>query len=156
MDVDEILEKYKLEQDTVTRYINAITHSNQSETAEEVDVSRQTINRYKNAFAQMKPEERLLIISTLTQQKLLEQATKWNTIAQAYQVGDKVKLILDKERGPDTHLHGKKAEIIDISFDDASSITDNPKDNFIYTVKLENGEIPEIHFRRQDLKKAQA
>lgn len=76
MDVDEILEKYKLEQDTVTRYINAITHSNQSETAEEVDVSRQTINRYKNAFAQMKPEERLLIISTLTQQKLLEQATK--------------------------------------------------------------------------------
>lgn len=76
MDVDEILEKYKLEQDTVARYINAITHSNQSETAEEVDVSRQTINRYKNAFAQMKPEERLLIISTLTQQKLLEQATK--------------------------------------------------------------------------------
>jgi hypothetical protein len=76
MDVDEILEKYKLEQDTVTQYINTITHSNQSETAEEVDVSRQTINRYKNAFAQMKPEERLLIISTLTQQKLLEQATK--------------------------------------------------------------------------------
>lgn len=76
MDVDEILGKYKLEQDTVTQYINTITHSNQSETAEEVDVSRQTINRYKNAFAQMKPEERLLIISTLTQQKLLEQATK--------------------------------------------------------------------------------
>ena len=76
MDVDEILGNYTLEQDTVTQYINTITHSNQSETAEEVDVSRQTINRYKNAFAQMKPEERLLIISTLTQQKLLEQATK--------------------------------------------------------------------------------
>ncbi len=76
MKTDEILEKHNLERDTVTRYIDAITHLNQSETANEVDVSRQTINRYKNAFAQMEPEERLLIISTLTQQKLLEQARK--------------------------------------------------------------------------------
>jgi ribosomal protein L21E len=75
------------------------------------------------------------------------------SIAQAYQKGDRVKLILDKELVPDKHLHGKTGEIIDVSFDDASSVTGDSEDNFIYTVKLDNGEIPEIHFRRHDLKK---
>lgn len=75
------------------------------------------------------------------------------TITQSLQKGDQVKLILDKERSPDNHLHGKKAEIINIEFDDAGSITGNSEDNFIYTVRLKNGDIPEIHFRRHDLKK---
>jgi len=74
-------------------------------------------------------------------------------IAHAYQKGDRVKLILDKERGPDNHLHGKTGEIIDVEFDDAGSVTGDSEDNFIYTVKLDNGNIPEIHFRRHDLKK---
>ena len=52
----------------------------------------------------------------------------------AFKVGDKVKLILDKEVGPDTHLHGKEGEIIDISFDDAGSVTGDSKDNFQYKV----------------------
>ena len=76
MDVDEILHKYNLERDTATRYIDAITRFNQSETAEEVNVSRQTINRYKNAFQEMNAQERLLLTATLTQEKLLEQATE--------------------------------------------------------------------------------
>ena len=71
----------------------------------------------------------------------------------AFQKGDRVKLILDKERGPDTHLHGKTGEIIDIQFDDASAVTGNSEDNFIYTVELDNGAVPDIHFRRHDLKK---
>ena len=71
----------------------------------------------------------------------------------AFQVGDKVKLILDKEIGPDTHLHGKKGEIIDITFDDAESVTGDPEDNFQYKVELENGKVPDLHFRRNDLKK---
>jgi ribosomal protein L21E len=74
-------------------------------------------------------------------------------IAQAYQKGDRVKLILDKERGPDTHLHGKTGEIINIEFDDASSVTGESEDNFIYTVQLDNGEIPDIYFRRHDLQR---
>ena len=73
----------------------------------------------------------------------------------AFQVGDKVKLILDKEVGPDTHLHGKEGEIIDISFDDAGSVTGDSEDNFQYKVKLENGEVPNLHFRRKDLKKTE-
>jgi len=74
-------------------------------------------------------------------------------IAQAFQKGDQVKLILDKETGPDTHLHGETGEIIEIDFDDAGSATGNSEDNFMYTVKLDNGEVPELHFRRHDLKK---
>lgn len=70
----------------------------------------------------------------------------------AFQVGDKVKLILDKEVGPDTHLHGKEGEIIDISFDDAGSVTGESEDNFQYKVKLENGKEPNIHFRRKDIR----
>jgi hypothetical protein len=65
---------------------------------------------------------------------------------------DRVKHILDKELGPDKHLHGKTDEIINVEFDDAQSVTGDSEDNFIYTVKLDNGEIPEIHFRRHDLK----
>ena len=71
----------------------------------------------------------------------------------AFQVGDKVKLVLDKEVGPDTHLHGKKGEIIDITFDDAGTVTGDSEDNFQYQVELENGKVPDLHFRRKDLKK---
>jgi ribosomal protein L21E len=74
------------------------------------------------------------------------------SIAQAYQKGDRVKLILDKELGPDKHLHGETGEIVDVSFDDAGSVTGDSEDNFIYTVKLDDGEVPNIHFRRHDLK----
>jgi ribosomal protein L21E len=74
-------------------------------------------------------------------------------IAQAYQKGDRVKLILDKENGPDNHLHSKTGEIIDVQFDDAGSITGDSEDNFMYKVKLDNGGIPDLHFRRHDLKK---
>ncbi len=73
----------------------------------------------------------------------------------AFQVGDKVKLILDKEVGPDTRLHGKKGEIIDISFDDAGSVTGDSEDNFQYKVKLGKEDIPNLHFRRKDLKKTE-
>lgn len=73
-------------------------------------------------------------------------------IEQAYQKGDHVKLILDKEIGPDNHLHGKTREIIDVEFDDAASVTGDSEDNFMCKVKLDNGEVPDIHFRRHDLK----
>jgi len=76
-------------------------------------------------------------------------------ITESIQKGDHVKLILDKENGPDNHLHGKTGEIINIEFDDAQSVTGDSEDNFIYTVRLENGDIPDIHFRRHDLQKIQ-
>jgi ribosomal protein L21E len=69
------------------------------------------------------------------------------------QVGDRVKLILDKEVSPDNKWHGKTGEIIDIEFDDAGSVTGDSEDNFMYKVELDNGEVPDIHFRRHDLKR---
>ena len=70
----------------------------------------------------------------------------------AFQKGDEVKIIID-EVDPDMNLHGKRREIINIEFDDAASVTGNPKDNFMYTIELENGEVPDIHFRRKDINK---
>jgi hypothetical protein len=62
--------------ETAAKYIDAITRSNQTQTAQELDVSRDTINRYKNAFSEMNAQERLLLISNLTQEQLLDQATE--------------------------------------------------------------------------------
>ena len=76
MDVDKILNRYNLERKNATRYIDAITRLNQSDTAEEINVSRQTVSRYKDAFQEMTDSERTLLIASLTQQKLFEQAAE--------------------------------------------------------------------------------
>ena len=72
MQVDEILDQYNLTRETAARYIEAIVQMNQSQTAEEIDVSRPTINRYKNVFNEMSSQERLIVISTLAQEQLLD------------------------------------------------------------------------------------
>jgi len=73
MEADDILDRYSLDRDLTAQYIDAITYLNQSETAKAIGVSRQTVNRYKNAFQNMDAQERLLLIASLTQDKLLEQ-----------------------------------------------------------------------------------
>jgi len=50
MQVKDILKKYGLTKNTTLQYIDAITRRNQTETPEEIQVSRDTINRYKSAF----------------------------------------------------------------------------------------------------------
>ena len=76
MDTKTVLKEYGLTRETAAQYIDAITRQNQTQTAEELNVSRDTINRYKNAFQEMNPQERLLLISNLTQEKLLQNATE--------------------------------------------------------------------------------
>ena len=76
MDTETLLEEYGLSRETAAKYVDAITRQNQTQTAEELDVSRDTVNRYKNAFQEMSAQERLLLISTLTQEKLLQHATE--------------------------------------------------------------------------------
>jgi len=70
---ERILKEYGLTRETVTEYIDAITRMNQTQTAEELDVSRDTINRYKKQFSKMDAQERLHLISSLTQEKLLSE-----------------------------------------------------------------------------------
>jgi DNA-binding XRE family transcriptional regulator len=76
MNTKAVLKEHGLSRETAAKYVDAITRSNQTQTAEELNVSRDTINRYKNAFSEMDAQERLLLISTLTQEKLLDQATE--------------------------------------------------------------------------------
>jgi len=76
MNTQTVLEEYGLSRETAQQYIDAITRLNQTQTAEELGVSRDTVNRYKNAFAEMTTQERSLLIASLAQDKLLEQATE--------------------------------------------------------------------------------
>ncbi len=76
MEVDDILEKYGLNPETATEYIDSITRLNQTDTAQEIGVSRDTVNRYKNAFAQMNKQERLQLIAGLSFQELLAQTSE--------------------------------------------------------------------------------
>ena len=73
MDTKTVLEEYGLSRETAAKYVDAITRSNQTQTAEELGVSRDTVNRYKNAFQEMNAQERLLLISSLTQDSLLKE-----------------------------------------------------------------------------------
>ena len=73
MDTQTILEEHGLTRENAVKYVDAITQMNQTQTAEELGVSRDTVHRYKNAFQKMNPQERLLLISSLTQERLLEQ-----------------------------------------------------------------------------------
>ena len=72
MDVDDILNRYNLTRETARRYIDAIIQLNQSQAADEAQVSRQTINTYKNAFQQMTDTERAALISSLAYETLVE------------------------------------------------------------------------------------
>lgn len=64
-DLDDLLQQYGLTRENAVAYIDAIVRRNQSETAEEMEVSRQTINRYKRAFQAMTAEERAFLIASL-------------------------------------------------------------------------------------------
>lgn len=55
----------------------------------------------------------------------------------------------ERSRQPSTWPNRKK---IDIGFDDIGNVTGDPEDNFMSTVELDEGEIPDIHFRKADLK----
>lgn len=76
MNINKILEKHGLHRDTATLYIDAIIRMNQTETAEEIGVSRDTVHRYKNAFQEMTGEERALVVSSLLQDQLLQNLGK--------------------------------------------------------------------------------
>lgn len=66
-------------------------------------------------------------------------------------IGDRVKLILDKERSPDNRWHGKTGTITRITMDAAGNITGDPVDSLLFEVELDDGETPDLHFRYRDL-----
>ncbi len=66
-------------------------------------------------------------------------------------VGDRVKLILDKEISPDNRWHGETGVITRITFDAAGEVTGDVMDNLLFEVEFDNGETPDLHFRYEDL-----
>lgn len=65
--------------------------------------------------------------------------------------GDRVKLILDKERSPDNKWHGETGVVKEVYADDLGKETRTPVDSLLFEVELDNGEVPEVHFRFDDL-----
>jgi len=74
MNADAILDKYGLTKETTVQYIDAITRMNQTDTADQINVSRDTVNRYKKIFSKMSELERAQLIASLTTDKLLHHA----------------------------------------------------------------------------------
>lgn len=72
-DLDDLLSRHGLTRDTTTAYIDAVIRMNMSQTAAELDVSTDTVHRYKRALARMTEEERAFLIATLFQEKILGQ-----------------------------------------------------------------------------------
>lgn len=70
------------------------------------------------------------------------------------QVGDRVKLILDKERSPDNKWHGRTGTITGIMADAASDVTGDEMDSRLFEVVIDDvpeDQQPDIHFRWDDL-----
>lgn len=71
--VDDLLAKYSLKRETAEDYVDAIVRMNQSASAEEIGVSRETVRKYKNRFEQMQPTERAVLISELMRERYHEE-----------------------------------------------------------------------------------
>lgn len=70
--VDELLSRHGLTRDTARAFIDAIVRKNVTQTADEIDVSRDTIHRYKRAFQEMRAEERAFLIAALFDERWRE------------------------------------------------------------------------------------
>lgn len=70
--VDEILSEYGLTRETAQRYIDGVVRLNRSQTADELDMSGDTIHRYKRAFNEMSDVERAAVINALAHDTLLD------------------------------------------------------------------------------------
>lgn len=75
MDIDTILDRYNLTRDTARKYIDTIVRFNQSQAADEADVSRRTFNNYQRALREMTDTERAALISALAHETLIEHIT---------------------------------------------------------------------------------
>lgn len=70
--VDDILSKYGLTRETAQRYIDGVVRLNRSQTADELNMSGDTMHRYKRAFQQMSEQERTIVIAKLFLDELVE------------------------------------------------------------------------------------
>jgi len=72
------------------------------------------------------------------------------------EVGDRVKLILDKEQSPDNQWHGETGTITRITADAAGEVTADKMGALLFEVELDDvEEQPDIHFRWEDIEPLQ-
>lgn len=72
-------------------------------------------------------------------------------MVESLEVGQRVKLILDKERSVDNKWHGKTGIVTKMTADAAGEVTGNPMDSLMIEVELDDGTVPDVHFRYDDV-----
>lgn len=67
-----------------------------------------------------------------------------------YDEGDRVRIDIPDTDDPDFRYHRQQGEIVEVIKDEASSTSGDERDNEIYRVELDSGEV--IDFRWRDLR----
>jgi hypothetical protein len=70
--VDQILSKYGLDRRLAQDYLKNVVYLNQTETADAMGVSRQTVQRYKEKIGEMTQGERVYLLAQLGEESLME------------------------------------------------------------------------------------
>jgi uncharacterized secreted protein with C-terminal beta-propeller domain len=55
---------------------------------------------------------------------------------------------------PDHRYHGAVGTVVSVSLDDLGTLTGDPADDYIYTVRFDDAELGEMTFRQPDLTSA--
>lgn len=72
------------------------------------------------------------------------------------EVGHRVKLILDKEQGPDRRWHGKTGMVTRITAAAAGDVTGDEMDSLLFEMERDEvKEQPNVHFRWDDIEQLQ-
>ncbi len=65
-----------------------------------------------------------------------------------FEVGDRVRIdIPDKNDLDYERLHQKRGTIVEIFEDDAGQETGDPRDSYLFTVEIDNGEVEKLRWR---------
>jgi len=74
---ERILNKHGMTEDTALKYMDGVVRRNNVETAEIMDMSDETVKRYKNKFDRMSETERWIVLGELSQRKRRDLFNLW-------------------------------------------------------------------------------
>jgi hypothetical protein len=74
---ERILNKHGMTKETALKYVDGVVRRNNVETAEIMDMSDETVKRYKDKFDRMSETERWIVIAELSQRKRRDLFNRW-------------------------------------------------------------------------------
>jgi hypothetical protein len=74
---ERILNKHGMTEKTALKYVDGVVRRNNVETAEIMNMSDETVKRYKDKFDRMSETERWIVIAELSQRKQRDLFNRW-------------------------------------------------------------------------------